>query len=356
MVKSIGSQRCLRAVVVVAAFLLCFYSLRPYRRVVYNQNNQNNQPTPAQFSPLVNQLNQRITVPLSYNHVQNFSGTQYRSSHVKRAALTFRDAVCKGSKLLEQIYASSPNASPFTFDDLEDNGWSLYPDDDPRFELDSPDVFEAMQERGISIEDEDNPRVDARLDRPFRNSAGAEITPPTEEVRPKLEVDDSEVGSGGFYYQRYNVRSGTIIAEFNYGPRYLAIENDPTLTGQALQEAIPHMNKWSDVTWAVWSHYAGGSASTLRYIFRVNVVTEDTKAIINLANDLEPGPELDLPWPGRTFDMSSDEGKALLGTPHGVGIAYLIISGLSVLGRRVPLVTTFSDIDNNYFMIFDLGS
>jgi hypothetical protein len=47
-------------------------------------------------------------------------------------------------------------------------------------------------------------------------------------------------------------------------------------------------------------------------------------------------------WPGVTFDIESEEGKAILGTPNGAGTAWLLIQRKRELGRRrIEKVTVF---------------
>lgn len=40
--------------------------------------------------------------------------------------------------------------------------------------------------------------------------------------------------------------------------------------------------------------------------------------------------------------MSTREGKALLATPHGVGLAYLIADHSDILGRKIPYAHVFT--------------
>ena len=68
-----------------------------------------------------------------------------------------------------------------------------------------------------------------------------------------------------------------------------------------------------------------------------------------------------LPFPGETFDLTSDEGCALLATPHGVGIAHLLIDHTNILRGRHLKITIYTAVDethadrkNQYFMIFDM--
>jgi hypothetical protein len=47
-------------------------------------------------------------------------------------------------------------------------------------------------------------------------------------------------------------------------------------------------------------------------------------------------------WPGTTFDMECEEGRAILGTPNGAGTAWLLIQHKKQLGdRRIEKVTIF---------------
>ncbi|KAL9011837.1 MAG: hypothetical protein Q9173_003353 [Seirophora scorigena] len=48
------------------------------------------------------------------------------------------------------------------------------------------------------------------------------------------------------------------------------------------------------------------------------------------------------PFPGLEFGMDTEEGRALLGTPTGVGVAWLLIERWKELGRRIPRVRIFN--------------
>lgn len=104
--------------------------------------------------------------------------------------------------------------------------------------------------------------------------------------------------------------------------------------------AVPPLNRWSDVVWTLWSDIAGGQASSLRYIFRDNVVNEDSKHVMDVAmglpNDSPGTGTLDAPWPGKTFSIVNGdlEAFALLGTPHGNGISWFLIDHQEVLGKK----------------------
>ncbi|KAL8929290.1 MAG: hypothetical protein Q9208_001373 [Pyrenodesmia sp. 3 TL-2023] len=99
------------------------------------------------------------------------------------------------------------------------------------------------------------------------------------------------------------------------------------------------------MVWILWTRAAGAQASKLRFIFRDGVANGVTRAIIDLVTESEDG-EFRSPWPGKTFDMRTDAGKALLGTPHGIGIAYLIADHSDVLGRKIPFARVFTAEDD----------
>lgn len=133
-------------------------------------------------------------------------------------------------------------------------------------------------------------------------------------------------------------------------------KNEPQ-TGEALKKSLPEMHHWSDVVSAIWVNTAGEKAKNLRFIFRGKITNQQTIDIMKQTGLSKPG-KLDLTWPGKKFDMSTDQGKALLGTDHGSSIAYLLITGKDILGKREPVVTIFTgkhaEGDDEYFMVWEL--
>ncbi|KAL8889341.1 MAG: hypothetical protein Q9215_003370 [Flavoplaca cf. flavocitrina] len=47
-------------------------------------------------------------------------------------------------------------------------------------------------------------------------------------------------------------------------------------------------------------------------------------------------------WPGLQASISTDPGKALLATPNGVGVAWLLMDRAGVLGRRLPVARVWN--------------
>lgn len=166
--------------------------------------------------------------------------------------------------------------------------------------------------------------------------------------------------TGAQYLQSYipSETKGTIFASENVSPQqsiamYRRQNNLPQLTEAQLRDHVPKLNRWSDVVWFVWAKQAGNQAGNLRYIFRDNVINDDTKGVIDQIFGI-PSKSLDLPWPGKTFDVEkTKEGKGLLGTPHGAGIAWMLADHKAELGDRALKITVFTS-GKNYYMLFEL--
>lgn len=75
-------------------------------------------------------------------------------------------------------------------------------------------------------------------------------------------------------------------------------------------------------------------------MFRFHIVNDLTITTIDTA--LQRKGEKIEEWPGTTFDMTTDEGKAILATPNGAGVAWWLIDHKSQLGvKTVKSVTVF---------------
>ncbi|KAL8749434.1 MAG: hypothetical protein Q9184_006812 [Pyrenodesmia sp. 2 TL-2023] len=298
------------------------------------------------------------------NRTAEYHSLIKRANPDPRADLNYY--TCKGRRYLaENIQGARPNPPKWGFDDLGRNGWVVSPGELSTFGI---ELQQAISELGLPTEKEKNFQIHANLVNRFKNKDGVETEP-----------------QGGEYKNRYippekngpmnpTVKPGTIIGTYNFSPKYYADvylgggEEDP-LEGDALEAAVPPLNSWADVVWAIWAHTAGDQAGDLRYIFQDNITTDITKKIIEVIEGVkeEDARSLDLPWPGRTFTVDSPEGLTLLGSPHGVGVSWLYHNGRAVMGARNQIkVTIFSSPQPvnppnsptgffNYYMLWDLG-
>ncbi|KAL9581190.1 MAG: hypothetical protein Q9203_005995 [Teloschistes exilis] len=175
----------------------------------------------------------------------------------------------------------------------------------------------------------------------------------------------------GFYVTSFLVNGGTIIAENNRSPVH-----------QAPGAAVPPLWRWSDITWLLWTTIAasdtkrghvarsskmqrmGARAAGLRYIIQDNVITEITRYLIEYIEVTQPPDhDLDLPWPGHLYNAQSWEAHMLLGSPHGIGMAYILTDHRNVLGIQYPWVRIYtqpndypdrSNREYDYFLVWEL--
>ncbi|PSN67639.1 hypothetical protein BS50DRAFT_664959 [Corynespora cassiicola Philippines] len=97
------------------------------------------------------------------------------------------------------------------------------------------------------------------------------------------------------------------------------------------REDLPKLRSSSDIMWGAWQG-AGSGNKDIKYFFALYVVNQDTRGIILRA--LGNRKKTLALWPGIDFDMESDEGKALMGSPNGIGIGYLLIQRKPELGTK----------------------
>ena len=128
---------------------------------------------------------------------------------------------------------------------------------------------------------------------------------------------------------------------------------------------MPTVHHWSDVIAVQWSRQVPRPAThCLKYIWRENILTCETLAIVKEAVTVYG---LHAYWPGLEYQEGSEEYLALLGTPHGRGIAHLLHEHPQEVGvKRVGSITVFttdedkqdesecSDTPIHYHLLFTL--
>lgn len=101
----------------------------------------------------------------------------------------------------------------------------------------------------------------------------------------------------------------------------------------------PQLRRMSDVYFLIWKKLASSNKDlrNIKYFVRFHV---KNAASGNIAKEA-CGNEIPY-WPGRSFDMSTKEGRAILATPNGVGAAYFLINHKEDLGHKtITKVTVF---------------
>lgn len=126
-----------------------------------------------------------------------------------------------------------------------------------------------------------------------------------------------------------NPPSGAFIFDNNYSPRYEVTKNG--------KGDVPDLDTLSDIAYFQWlsaCQYKNKSPTTLKVVFRAGVSYKPTfdiaiQALKDEKFDQVPG------WDKRAvFKMDSRPGRALLGSTHGAGIAWMLIQHKEKLGIK----------------------
>ena len=138
------------------------------------------------------------------------------------------------------------------------------------------------------------------------------------------------------WYDNAYIFSGihsTIIGQVNVPPVHVAEPN-----------MVPQLSKWTDVVSFAWNEVTGGQRSQLRYVIHQNIASVTTRGTMEILEGIRNNPgTLVLPWPGHLYDIRSQEGLALMGTPHGQSLSWLISGYGARLDKRVLNVCIFTE-------------
>ncbi|KAI4136200.1 MAG: hypothetical protein LQ341_005787, partial [Variospora aurantia] len=265
-----------------------------------------------------------------------------------KRVLDYETAKCKGKALYNNINAafqgkaSLGSVYEFSAQSLE-NGWRY---EDEVEELDDTwNEALKMISRTLRIGDRlpteaESLVIGVSQTIPYKNSVGQSLQP--------------DERTGGFYDVAYIPSFLTIIATDTQSPRNQLIFNSRgDITEAEIQRRLPPLHRLSDVIWTIWN-LNSRSPNDLRYIGRSNVLDEGAVAIMGRFFADRGGIT---GWPGYTYGIDTEEGQALLATPNGVAIAWLLIDRAGRLGRRRPKVTiwsAFPDAGRGFHMLWDL--
>ncbi|KAK7193565.1 hypothetical protein PSPO01_00238 [Paraphaeosphaeria sporulosa] len=122
---------------------------------------------------------------------------------------------------------------------------------------------------------------------------------------------------------------------------------------------VPALQSLSDLLWGGW--YRGSQPDTsnnenvknLKYLISLSVTNSESLSIIRRALKAKNKVTASL-WPGDNFDISTAEGKALLGSPNGKRFGYLLAQRKDDVGiKKIDSVTVFRGKDHsNPILIF----
>lgn len=135
-----------------------------------------------------------------------------------------------------------------------------------------------------------------------------------------------------------------IIGTANFGAVYRLTNNrrgSDNTNLPPLSTRLPDLRLWSDIVWLVWAKQASEQKGLLKYIFKHDIETADTKRIVERAAGAGTD-RFSSDWPGLKYLRGAVEFQALLGTAHGKGVAYLITDHPELRLKTVESVNIFT--------------
>ncbi|KAF2448498.1 hypothetical protein P171DRAFT_518017 [Karstenula rhodostoma CBS 690.94] len=235
----------------------------------------------------------------------------------------FAKAVAKGARLLnltrdisQGSSAASILQSPFTkYTDLTKHGYIEIKPEPVAIEP----LSKCLQAFGV--------------DEKLRSEGGMNVQMFHAHSQKDTVGDTEKTVSHAHFSQTVNRKEGVLIAVSNLKAYPAPVKKTPQL------------KYWSDVAYL---QLLGPSATfptpsttlNLKYIIRHGVANSITQSMVGHILDIH---DVGKPvWPGIELSMDTDEGKAILSTPNGWGVAYLLAQHKAQLGlKTVDKVTIF---------------
>ncbi|CAA9962859.1 hypothetical protein PTMSG1_06227 [Pyrenophora teres f. maculata] len=140
-----------------------------------------------------------------------------------------------------------------------------------------------------------------------------------------------------YFAQICNPEAGIIVAEGNLTVPVAAIFEEVSIE-------MPLLRHWSDIAFLQYlSTFPSPPPQPLplKYIFRLTIMNATTCEVLKSVIAKQGVEEYSL-WPGLTFDIESEEGRAILGSPNGAGVAWMLLQHKTQLGeKKIEKVTVF---------------
>ena len=106
----------------------------------------------------------------------------------------------------------------------------------------------------------------------------------------------------------------------------------------------------SDVVFLGWKKLCATPKKpidALKYVIHAGVTNNDTRTVMDkyVPEKNEEGQPLKWPWPGKKFTLPDVEALALLGTPNGSGVEWMLLQHQAAFGnKKVQNVTVFDNM------------
>ncbi|KAI4221710.1 MAG: hypothetical protein LQ349_007782 [Xanthoria aureola] len=280
---------------------------------------------------LVSTVQQRVALPFGRQSIAaNASFSETQGTRIKRAT-PFEAAKEKGAQYLtayQSAFECDRTPGPVFTEDQFKNAWK------------------------------DEPLNGDFVDEDWQTALGIPARPPnyvatkhSQTVAPFVSATGQNVKdeTGGSYKLQYIPSTGAIIVLGAYSPDFIVgTEGIAKIDRPAV---IPQLNRLSDMMWYRWNSLVTDPA-TLRFIGHDNISNRLSQNIIREILLRTTGDRFS-PWPGNSLGLNTDDGKALLGTPNGIGVAWLLLDRYRDMGKREPTVTIWEGKEGT-MMLWDL--
>ena len=174
----------------------------------------------------------------------------------------------------------------------------------------------------------------------------------------------AQYATNAAYNNVYFPAAGVLMANVNYGPAYKASHDEASKRPWPKDAPLPKLKQWSDIVSLTWIDLASAEqAKNLRWVFQRTIRNDETQDVIGhickkrkVGQERPKGSKMGSTWqapvwPGLVVHSSgaSDEKEAnhftaLLGTPNGNGIVWLLAQHKEQLGQKtVKSIRVWSD-------------
>lgn len=228
----------------------------------------------------------------------------------------------RGALLYCRIHESTEQSEYTSFESLTEYGWTTHGPNQPNYDDETIAALEAL---GVSTEASANQHYYSQHDKPTTREG---VLYPA---------------SDGTYSNVFNADGGVIVAEGNWAP---------TLEKNNIRVLTP-LKQYSDVVFLTWQKVAGDKIKGLKYVIRHQIINLDTLAVLREVLQRR-GEELKA-WPGVKISMPDRDALAILGTPNGRGVAWILIQHKLQLGpKNIKDVTIFRCWEEEFCLCFSI--
>lgn len=126
---------------------------------------------------------------------------------------------------------------------------------------------------------------------------------------------------------------GGICALQSYSPRSQGAYQEPPVDGSPGNELVP-LQTWADVTFPEWADACKDDGKCVKGLKVITKCHSQSNATMRIADQALGGTDGWGLWPGKSFAKGSEQFAALMATPSGRGVAWLLLTHREQLGWK----------------------